>query len=82
MGKQKKEVIKWRLPKRKQPVWKVIKFILRPFFYVKNVEFLGEEFPSRCIIVSNHNNKKVLSYMSSVYQCFTLLGARILCLVR
>ena len=58
MGKQKKEVIKWKLPKRKQPVWKVIKFILRPFFYVKNVEFLGEEFPSRCIIVSNHNNKK------------------------
>ena len=48
----------WKLPKRKQPVWRVVKKFLVPFFKVKNVEFEGERFPDKCIIVSNHNNKK------------------------
>ena len=56
MANQKK--IKWKLPPKRQPIWKVFKGILHPFFYVKNVEFLGEKFPKKCIIVSNHNNKK------------------------
>ena len=56
MTKEKK--IKWKLPKKRQPIWAIFKFILHPFFYVKNVEFLGEKFPKKCIIVSNHNNKK------------------------
>lgn len=54
----KEKNIKWKLPKHRQPVWKVFKFIFKPFFYVKNVEFLGEKFPEKCIIISNHNNKK------------------------
>ncbi|MBQ8427301.1 MAG: hypothetical protein IJX16_06050 [Clostridia bacterium] len=53
-----KNEIKYRLPKKRQPVWRVFKLVFRPFFYVKNVEFLGEKFPEKCIIVSNHNNKK------------------------
>ena len=58
MTTQKEKKIKWKLPKRRQPIWKIFKFVLAPFFHVKNVEFLGEKFPKKCIIVSNHNNKK------------------------
>lgn len=50
--------IVWKVPKRKQPVWRIMRRILKPFFNVKTVEFLGEKFPDKCIIVSNHNNKK------------------------
>ena len=57
MGKKEKD-IKWKLPKKPQPVWRVFKPLLSPFFRVKNVEFLGEKFPEKCIIISNHNNKK------------------------
>ncbi len=56
MTNQKK--IKWKLPKKSQPIWAIFKGLFHPFFYVKNVEFLGEKFPKKCIIVSNHNNKK------------------------
>lgn len=53
------DIIKeWTVPKRKQKVWRVAKPILKIFFGVKTVEFLGEKFPDKCIIVSNHNNKK------------------------
>ena len=52
------KAIKWKLPKKKQPIWRVFKFITNPIFRVKNVEFLGEKFPTKCIIVANHNNKK------------------------
>jgi hypothetical protein len=48
----------WKLPKRKQPVWGVVRRIIKPFVKVKTVEFEGERFPDTCIIVSNHNNKK------------------------
>ncbi|MBO7186887.1 MAG: hypothetical protein J6V68_00615 [Clostridia bacterium] len=54
----KEKDIKWKLPKHRQPVWKIFKFVFRPFFLVKNVQFLGEKFPEKCIIISNHNNKK------------------------
>ena len=55
----KNDIIKeWKVPKRKQRVWRVTKRIFKPFFSVKSVEFLGEKFPDKCIIVSNHNNKK------------------------
>lgn len=54
----KEKQIEWKLPKHRQPIWKVFKFIFKPFFYVKNVQFLGEKFPEKCIIISNHNNKK------------------------
>lgn len=50
--------IKWSVPKRKQPVWRFVKPIMRPFCKLKQLEFLGEEFPDKCIIVANHNNKK------------------------
>ena len=56
--KEKEKKIKFKLPPKKQPVWRVFKFVCRPFFLVKNVEFLGEKFPKKCIIISNHNNKK------------------------
>ena len=48
----------WKVPKRKQPVWGVVRGIIRPFVKVKSVEFEGERFPDVCIILSNHNNKK------------------------
>ena len=54
----KENPIKWKMPKKRQPFWRVFKFIFRPIFYVKNVEFLGEKFPEKCIIIANHNNKK------------------------
>ncbi len=55
--KQEKEV-KWKLPKKRQPIWRVFKFIFNPIFRVKRVEYLGEQFPEKCIIIANHNNKK------------------------
>ena len=54
----KNEKIKWRLPPKRQPIFRVFKWISSPFFRVKNVQFLGEKFPEKCMIVSNHNNKK------------------------
>ena len=54
----KENPIKWKMPKKRQPFWRVFKFIFRPIFYVKNVEFLGKKFPEKCIIIANHNNKK------------------------
>lgn len=51
-------VKEWKTPKRKQPVWRVFRNIFKPFFRIKGVEFLGEKFPDKCIIVINHNNKK------------------------
>ena len=48
----------WKLPKRKQPVWSVVRKIIKPFVKVDSVEFEGDQFPDTCIIVSNHNNKK------------------------
>ena len=46
----------WKVPKRKQRVWRVAKPILRLFLKTK-VEFEGEQFPDKCIIISNHANK-------------------------
>ncbi len=49
----------WKVPKRKQPVWRVIRKLVSPIFNAKGgVEFEGEKFPDKCIIISNHNNKK------------------------
>lgn len=53
-----KENIKWKLPKKRQPIWKIFKFFTKPIFHISDVEFLGEKFPTKCIIVSNHDNKK------------------------
>ena len=53
-----KQEIKWEMPSNRQPVWRVFKWIFKPFFYVKNVQYLGEKFPQKCIIIANHNNKK------------------------
>jgi hypothetical protein len=39
MNRKEKE-IRWELPKKRQPVWRVFKWIFRPIFFVKNVEFL------------------------------------------
>ena len=50
--------VKWVAPKHRQPVWKIFRFVFRPFFLVKNVEFVDEKFPEKCILISNHNNKK------------------------
>lgn len=54
----KEKEIKWQLPPKKQPIWKVFRFLFKPFFKVKKVEFLDEKFAEKCIIISNHNNKK------------------------
>lgn len=48
----------WKTPKRKQPVWRVVRKIFHLFYKVKTVQFLGQAFPNKCIIVSNHCNKK------------------------
>ena len=55
---KKEKNVKWKLPKKRQPIWRVFKFIFKPIFHVKNVEYLGEQFPEKCIIIANHNNKK------------------------
>ena len=48
----------WKVPSKKQPIWNVIKYVFVPFFKVKEVVYEGEQLPDKCIIVSNHNNKK------------------------
>ena len=48
----------WQVPKKKQPIWRVVRGFFTPFFKVKNIEYEGAQFPNQCIIVSNHNNKK------------------------
>ena len=48
----------WKVPQRKQPVWRVVRKIFSPIFKAKSVEFEGEQFPEKCILISNHNNKK------------------------
>ena len=53
----KQKEIKWKMPPKKQPIWRCFKWIVNPFFKVK-VEFTDEHFPNKCIIISNHNNKK------------------------
>ncbi|MBE5747768.1 MAG: hypothetical protein E7352_06335 [Clostridiales bacterium] len=55
---KKEKDVKWKLPKKRQPIWRVFKFIFNPIFRVKRVEYLGEQFPEKCIIIANHNNKK------------------------
>lgn len=51
--------MKWKLPKRKQPVWRIFKAIVKPFLGAKEVVNLGDEpMTEKCIIVSNHANKK------------------------
>ena len=54
----KKQEIKWKMPKKRQPIWRIFKGVFHPIFYVKNVEHLGEQLPEKCIIIANHNNKK------------------------
>jgi len=49
---------KWSYKKKKQPVWAFFKAIVAPFNRVKEVVYLGEQLPKKCIMVSNHNNKK------------------------
>ncbi len=48
----------WKVPKRKQRCWRFFRKIFKLFFKAKHVEFLGEKFPDKCIIVSNHANKR------------------------
>ena len=51
MDKKEKD-IKWKVPKKRQPVWRVVRPIVKGIaFGVKNVEFVGEKFPEKCIIV-------------------------------
>ena len=58
MADKKEKTIKWKVPKKHQPVLFIFRNIFKPFFKVKKVEFLGEKFTDKCIIISNHNNKK------------------------
>lgn len=51
--------IVWQVPEKKQKVWPFVKRILNVFFRVKDVQNLNDEkLPERCILVSNHANKK------------------------
>ena len=54
----KEKDIVWTLPKKRQPIWRIFKGIFKPIFLVKNVEYLGEQLPEKCIVIANHNNKK------------------------
>ncbi len=56
--KTKEKPIKWKVPKKRQPVWAVFGRIFKIFFHVKTIEFLDEKFPQKCIIISNHHNKR------------------------
>lgn len=42
----------------KQPVWRIMKGILRPSKKITKITYLGEELTEKCIILANHNNKK------------------------
>lgn len=49
----------WKIPKKKQPVWKIFSSIVSPFFKAKTIINLNDQpLPEKCIIVSNHANKK------------------------
>lgn len=56
--KQKKKY-QFKTPSRKQPVWRIVKPILKLFGF-RNIETinLAGEIPSKCIFVGNHNGKK------------------------
>ena len=47
----------WKFPK-KQPIWSIFRKIFTLFFTAKSIVYEGEQLPNKCIIVSNHNNKK------------------------
>ena len=50
--------IKWKVPKKRQPVWWFFGKIFHLFYNVKEVVNVGEKLPKKCIIVSNHHNKR------------------------
>ena len=53
------EEIKWSVPNKRQKVWPFFRRIFKPFYKVKDIQYEGEaKFPERCILVSNHANKK------------------------
>lgn len=45
-------------PKKKQPIWRFVRKIFKLIYPVKEINFEGEKFTEKCIIVSNHCNKK------------------------
>ncbi|MBE5737161.1 MAG: hypothetical protein E7348_02045 [Clostridiales bacterium] len=49
----------YKIPKRKQPIWKIFSAIVSPFLKAKTIINLNSEpLPEKCILVSNHANKK------------------------
>lgn len=50
-------VKEWKVPKRKQKVWWFFKRIFKLFFKAKEIIYVGEKLPDKCIMVSNHDNK-------------------------
>ena len=47
----------YKVPGRRQPIFKIFKLILYPFFHAK-VESLIDDIPDKAIVVANHSAKK------------------------
>ena len=48
---------KFKLPKRKKPIWSAFKAIVKPFYRVDEIVNLAGEIPDKFIAVSNHSAK-------------------------
>jgi len=69
--KEKKVEIVFKTPKRKQPVFRITRKVLKLFYKVKTIENLnGEPLPNKCIIVSNHSAKTGPMCMELYFPCF------------
>ncbi len=68
--KEKKVEIVFKMPSRKQPVFKIARKILKIFYPIKKVENLGEPLPNKCIIVSNHAAKVGPMTLELHFPCF------------
>ena len=63
---------KYKVPSRKQPIFKVFKAILKPFFKVDEVINTAGEIPDQCIVVSNHSAKSGPMAMEMYFPKFTV----------
>ncbi|MBR2336752.1 MAG: hypothetical protein IKA61_02275 [Clostridia bacterium] len=62
----------YKVPKRKQPVFSIVKKVIKPFFKVDEVINTAGEIPDKCIIVSNHSAKSGPMAMEMYFPKFTV----------
>lgn len=62
----------FKMPSRRQPIFKIFKAIITPFFKAKTIINLNENLPEKAIVVSNHSAKKGPVAMELSYPCFNV----------